>query len=185
MRNNGEQVLYIPPLWLHHITTVEDSVSVSVWSPYLASEKYEHAIEHAALPIKKSWPQEQQVAALRMLLESMVASLKLPDDTTLAGFVHWALLDNRYAHINAPRHDTTNTGDEFCWHREDEDVLLLDGEEMFAKGLRNTVGVFREILQVAGQSRRDIYLANFIELATSTIVGVERVPEFLRALVDC
>ena len=31
-------VLYIPPLWFHRVTTLqEDSMSLSVWSPYLAS----------------------------------------------------------------------------------------------------------------------------------------------------
>ena len=181
-------VLYIPPLWLHHVTTLNDSVSLSVWSPYLASEKYEDAIANAALPIKAHWPKQHQVAALRMLLESLVASLKLPGDVTLSGFVHWALLDNRYARLfsGGPVGGAGLSPDaEFCWNRQHEDELLLDGEEIFAAGLRKTVGVFRDIAKVAGPARRDIYLANFIELAVSTIVGVARVPMFLHALVHC
>lgn len=31
-------VLYIPPLWVHHVTALEASLSVSVWSPHVAIE---------------------------------------------------------------------------------------------------------------------------------------------------
>ncbi|EGD72890.1 hypothetical protein PTSG_04619 [Salpingoeca rosetta] len=32
------QVLYIPPLWFHHITSLEPSISLSVWTPHIAIE---------------------------------------------------------------------------------------------------------------------------------------------------
>ena len=31
-------VLYIPPLWFHHVTSLEPSVSLSVWTPHIAIE---------------------------------------------------------------------------------------------------------------------------------------------------
>jgi hypothetical protein len=31
-------VLYVPPLWFHHVTSLTPSLSVSVWSPNVAIE---------------------------------------------------------------------------------------------------------------------------------------------------
>eukprot|EP00041_Stephanoeca_diplocostata_P028359 m.802083 g.802083 ORF g.802083 m.802083 type:complete len:169 (-) comp23361_c1_seq39:448-954(-) len=115
------QVLYIPPLWFHQVTAVTDSVSVSVWSPYAASELYSSAIENAPLPIKASWPSTKRVGALRLLLESLVTSLELNNgDVTAAEFIHWALLENRFKHVGgsvggfAAPADAANTVDIAC-----------------------------------------------------------------------
>eukprot|EP00041_Stephanoeca_diplocostata_P028357 m.801696 g.801696 ORF g.801696 m.801696 type:complete len:202 (-) comp23361_c1_seq3:168-773(-) len=187
------QVLYIPPLWFHQVTAVTDSVSVSVWSPYAASELYSSAIENAPLPIKASWPSTKRVGALRLLLESLVTSLELNNgDVTAAEFIHWALLENRFKHVGgsvggfAAPADAANTVDiTYCWQREREDELLLEAEEFFTDGLRKVVGIFKEILTVAGTPRRDTYLANYLELAVYSVVGVANTKAFLTAMVEC
>lgn len=177
-------VLYIPPLWFHRVTTLdEDSISLSVWSPYLGSEKYADTVENASLPIRSKWAMNLKVAALRMLLESLVSSLKLPDEMNLAAFVHWTLVENRYLNVDPPA--TAKPHTEYCWERELEGDLLLDAEEMFMAGLKATVHRFRDIENVAGSARRDILLANYIELAANSVVGVANVKSFLVALTEC
>lgn len=61
----------------------------------MGSEKYADTVENASLPIRSKWAMNLKVAALRMLLESLVSSLKLPDEMNLAAFVHWTLVENR------------------------------------------------------------------------------------------
>ena len=62
---------------------------------------------------------------------------------------------------------------------------MLDAEEMFMAGLKATVHRFRDIENVAGSARRDILLANYIELAANSVVGVANVKTFLVALTEC
>ena len=59
---NAGDVLYIPPMWFHHVTTLEESVSLSVWSPFAGSELYAKVLAEAPLPIKGSWEDEMKVA---------------------------------------------------------------------------------------------------------------------------
>ena len=56
---------------------------------------------------------------------------------------------------------------------------------MFTKGLKDVVHRFRMIGTVAGAARRDIMLANYVEYAASSIIGVANVRPFLQALVEC
>ena len=45
--------------------------------------------------------------------------------------------------------------------------------------------LFREIAEVSGDDRRNILLANYIELAVNSIVGVASTAAYLTALVEC
>jgi len=45
--------------------------------------------------------------------------------------------------------------------------------------------MFREIAEVSGDDRRNILLANYIELAVSSVVGVASTAAYLTALVEC
>ena len=45
--------------------------------------------------------------------------------------------------------------------------------------------VFTELMNRGGEERRDIELANFIELSVATILGREHVKQFLYDLVHC
>ena len=49
-------------MWFHHVTTLEESVSLSVWSPFAGSELYAKVLAEAPLPIKGSWEDEMKVA---------------------------------------------------------------------------------------------------------------------------
>lgn len=182
-------VLYIPPMWFHHVTSLSESVSLSVWSPYEASEIYNKLLEEYPLPIKSSWEDEAKVAALRLLLDSIVQSLFPPpsdDDQAVhvSDFVKFTLLDSRYARIKVA---VPGAQDPFvyCWNREREDEIVLEYEEIFAKGLKPIVAQFREIAKIGGEARQMILLTNYIELSVFSVVGMKNTAAFLTSIVEC
>jgi hypothetical protein len=58
------------------------------------------------LPILTRWKRDEQVAALRIVLGSVLSGLK--HQLSLNEFVDWTLLQNRYKHI-PPFHDQTDS----------------------------------------------------------------------------
>jgi len=92
-------VLYIPPLWFHQVTSLSTSISISVWSHYQAATVWEKMIDESKLPIKAEWTPLERVAALRLFLESLTENLNMGEAGNIAAFVDFALLDSRYKHI--------------------------------------------------------------------------------------
>ena len=73
----------------------------------------------------------------------------------------------------------------YCWNRELEDELLLEAQEFITEGLHKIASAFARIEREGGPHRRDILLANYIELAVHSIVGATNTPSFLMALTQC
>ena len=48
-------ILFVPPLWFHHVTALTPSISVSVWSHYKASTRFESLLKQARLPLLRKW----------------------------------------------------------------------------------------------------------------------------------
>lgn len=63
-------VLYVPPLWFHHVQAITPSISVSVWSHANVTDLWTKA-SSVPLPIARQWPWEYKVAALRLYMESL------------------------------------------------------------------------------------------------------------------
>jgi hypothetical protein len=112
-----------------------------------------------------------------------IALISLLVPPHIAEFVRWTLVDNRYVHTTPP--PTSEPYEFYCWNRELEDELLLEAEAFFTAGLKKVIASFATIVRVAGQDRRDMYLANYIELAVHSIVGTKNTPSFLLALAQC
>ncbi|EDQ87336.1 uncharacterized protein MONBRDRAFT_33410 [Monosiga brevicollis MX1] len=172
-------VLYIPPLWIHHVTSLEASISVSVWTQNPAIETAAQAFEQLPLPIKRAWSRDQQLAALRLSLQSLIASLQL--DMTTAEFVDWTLLQNRYLHVGS----VTEPEGRFCEQPDLTSDLLLEEEELFRAHVRSLLRVFQNVRRLGGFDRMVIELANYFELATNSILAVEDVKQFFHDLVIC
>lgn len=127
-------VLYIPPLWFHHITTATTAATTSTSAATTASsitapENIEHhsssvhtpsvslsvwshylptqqlkELLENPLPLLNAWEEEKKWAALRLFLESLFDNLDL--GMNVASFLHWTLLENRYRHIATDERDT-------------------------------------------------------------------------------
>eukprot|EP00053_Salpingoeca_punica_P009790 m.88140 g.88140 ORF g.88140 m.88140 type:complete len:406 (-) comp15167_c0_seq1:63-1280(-) len=178
-------VLYLPPLWFHHVTAVgsEASVSISVWSPYLAAEIAVKIAEKVPLPIRKSWSSALAVAALRTYLESLVAAL---DELSMnvADFVSWTLLENRYKFVGGPVNYEAMPG-VYCWDEAQFNQLLVEAEELVRTQLTLAVDYFRGVLRLGGPDRLPLFLADYFEVTVNSVVGPTNVRQFLRDLVYC
>ena len=52
-----------------------------------------------ALPLRKSWSEREQVAAMRVVFGSLLA--QLGHQAKLGDFITWTLLENRYVHVGS------------------------------------------------------------------------------------
>lgn len=48
-------VLYLPPYWLHHVTALDLSISVNVWSDSEEQVIYNKQITKEPLPLDAEW----------------------------------------------------------------------------------------------------------------------------------
>eukprot|EP00040_Diaphanoeca_grandis_P002122 m.20604 g.20604 ORF g.20604 m.20604 type:complete len:588 (-) comp13004_c0_seq1:46-1809(-) len=178
-------VLYIPPLWLHHVTTIESSISMSVWTPFAGSDLYDKILKEQPLPIQLSWSHAWKVAALRMLIDSLVTSLDL-EDMDAAQFIDWTLMQNRYINISDEAEQSEKSL-KFCWNRETEDEVMFENEEELIEGLTSTLKMFQKLYNVSGINRGHIFLANYIELSVQAVVGTTNTRAFLHSMTtdDC
>lgn len=67
-------VLYLPPLWFHHVTALSISISVSVWTKFNETQ-FMHDTVRSPLPFKSSWPPEKTALAGRIFLEMILDKL--------------------------------------------------------------------------------------------------------------
>jgi len=176
-------VLFVPPLWFHHVIALEPSVSVSVWTHYRASALFAKATKEFPPPIRLTWSKAKQAAALRLWLESLTENLDMANGN-IASFVDWAILQTRYRHIGKDAAKRAANEPRFCLNEALEDEVLNQERQVFTSQLNELVGLFREMLEIGGMPRRDTWLANYMELSVHAVVG-EHVKYFLHDLVYC
>jgi len=86
-------VLYLPPMWFHHVTALEMSVSVSIWSrPQETLNMWE--VERLPLPISKEMTPDMKALAMRIYLDIILGDVLGGHDKAVA-FVE-ALLEERF-----------------------------------------------------------------------------------------
>eukprot|EP00055_Hartaetosiga_balthica_P017009 m.110704 g.110704 ORF g.110704 m.110704 type:complete len:615 (+) comp9227_c0_seq6:74-1918(+) len=183
---NPGEVLYIPPHWFHHVTSLEPSISFSVWTDYDVVVASSKLLEEVSLPIMKTWSETERCIALRIYFESVVESLDLGMNT--GEFVFWTLLDNRFKYLHADIdgiNDTIDNGP-YCDVTSTTTRMLNEyGDSLFKPYLRKVVGVFKTIKKVGGDDRLFIELANYLELSASSVVGPTHTKQFLHDLAYC
>lgn len=64
------EVLYLPPFWMHRVVAVNDSISVSTWTPSPEQAAKDEALA-APLPFDDGWGGRRTVAALRAFLRAV------------------------------------------------------------------------------------------------------------------
>ena len=170
-------------MWSHHVTSLDESVSLSVWSPFAAAEIAGKIVEEMPLPISKRWQYRERVAALRVLFGSIVARLNIT--MGLGEFISWTLLDSRYHAIGSVVDHQGQAFSEFCWDREIEDAVLEDSRELLAAYIRKVGELMDYCARLGGDERRDIELANYFELAANAIVGPAKVKQLLYDFAWC
>jgi len=177
-------VLYLPPLWFHHVSALSLSMSVSVWTKFPETQTMYQTVR-SVLPFQRDWPRSRMLFAGKIYLEMLIDML---DNKTGAAvqFVQ-QLLDTRYAHLinTVPNFLRSKSEVSFC----DIDLLpetrsdllrnfAIDFEVVIAKQVK----LFRQAHSLA---RRNIWLGNLVEQIALTLAGVEHVANFLRDFVAC
>jgi hypothetical protein len=184
----------MPPLWGHHVTTLEASVSLAVWSSCLETDAMNAALS-AALPFAADWSSEQVFAATLQLLQQLVLAVfqsncESPDllDDCMRESVQF-LRDLARFRYSAPVRQTLDDGDHNGLHsdaRVRPSVLkcnaLMTAEYRHAhkrphnKKLAATIASFVEtslvplFARVQESSRRKVWLGDYVEVALNNIV---------------
>eukprot|EP01129_Flabellula_baltica_P014309 TRINITY_DN6819_c0_g1_i1.p1 TRINITY_DN6819_c0_g1~~TRINITY_DN6819_c0_g1_i1.p1 ORF type:complete len:551 (+),score=101.05 TRINITY_DN6819_c0_g1_i1:37-1653(+) len=81
-------LLYLPPFWLHHVITLEDSISLTFWSQN--DLPAESAFLELPLPIESEWSEEKQITALSSFFKALI-KLNFENETKF-----WDLLHTQY-----------------------------------------------------------------------------------------
>jgi len=68
-------VLIVPPLWLHHVTTLSRSVSVNVWTDAPEYALAQHELYALPVPLETDWAVGERVTALVYYLRRMVSAV--------------------------------------------------------------------------------------------------------------
>jgi ribosomal protein L16 Arg81 hydroxylase len=67
-------VLYLPPMWFHHVTALTLSMSVSVWTSFEVTQNMYKTVR-TILPFKSSWSKDKIALSGRLYLEALIDSL--------------------------------------------------------------------------------------------------------------
>lgn len=169
-------VLYIPPLWIHHVSALTDSVSVSIWSLYDATETAAKVAETVVLPVARTWPAELKTAALRLYLTDLIAAVQ---SLSAKDFVRTEILETRYLHQPCVPDPI------YCNNGAAANAVKKQGAHLMQQQLQAAIAIFQRTRLEGTEARLPIYLSDYVEIATNSIVGPERVCSFLSALVSC
>lgn len=69
-------VLYLPPLWFHHVTALSTSMSVSVWTRFNETKTMYETVR-SVLPLKSSWNEKKLALAGKVFLTLLLNKIKV------------------------------------------------------------------------------------------------------------
>jgi len=158
--------LYLPPFWFHHVTALDLSISVNIWSDskeFLIMD----GILKSALPFEDYWSNQDKALTVKKYIMHLVEGVwgKARSPRILKD-----LLDVRYQQFMTVL--IPSIGFEFCGN---EGSVVLD-DDVLLKSVNNVKERFLEILN---DSVRSMMMGNFIEELANWAVGVNNVGMFL------
>eukprot|EP01095_Lingulamoeba_sp_RSL-Kostka_P015516 TRINITY_DN7165_c0_g1_i1.p1 TRINITY_DN7165_c0_g1~~TRINITY_DN7165_c0_g1_i1.p1 ORF type:complete len:493 (-),score=75.06 TRINITY_DN7165_c0_g1_i1:12-1490(-) len=71
---NEGQILYIPPLYLHHVESLENSISIAMWSLCYETDLMNKVIE-TGLPFHKSWSKQQTIFSTIIYINELITNV--------------------------------------------------------------------------------------------------------------
>jgi ribosomal protein L16 Arg81 hydroxylase len=87
-------VLYLPPYWLHHVTALDLSISVNVWSDSEEQVIYNKQITKEPLPLDAEWDTAKRIQLVRHFLYQLVDSVL--GENKAHEFLHETVYESRY-----------------------------------------------------------------------------------------
>ena len=193
-------VLYIPPLWFHHVTTITHSLGINVWSDWAPTQWYNELLGALSPALADGDDRDVQVQTLRTFLLLLLDDL---DVTTV--WVRDHLIESRYRHVVTLRGtdaDVCQEGDSargdrgeecsdesvnYCHHDEAFGRVAGDGYLLHVLGaaVAHRGTLLRRIRTEGGQDAFEIFLLNFLEHAAEGSLGARQVKAFFLDLCAC
>ncbi|PRP80005.1 hypothetical protein PROFUN_12292 [Planoprotostelium fungivorum] len=173
-------VLYLPPLWFHHVTALTTSMSVSIWSRYPEVQRM-WELEKLPLPFQSHWSPRRLALAGRIFLEILINNVIGEEDASAPAFVE-NLLEQRYKNLYG---DLLFDDKSFCIdHLSSEgdtvDSILNEEQDRFIMAVEERLSLFQQDVH-----RREIWLGNTAEQLALTVAGVEHTAKFLYDFASC
>jgi hypothetical protein len=191
-------VLYLPPLWFHHVSALTSSMSVSVWTRFPETQEMYKTVK-VSLPIRAAWSPETRLMAARIYLLALIA-VAMPESSTTAAsstatpspsatsfaFLE-RLVDQRYRPLaRTMGAQFLPESESFCdavlRAKADMRALEIHYQELVTHATQHA----QLFLRANSTDRRAIWLGNMCEQLSLTITGnVHLVSRFLIDLVEC
>ncbi|XP_065898446.1 tRNA wybutosine-synthesizing protein 5-like [Dysidea avara] len=172
-------MLTVPPFWLHHVETLEESVSVNVWSD---SPEYAtiNDIYSKPIPFEEEWGLHDRVFALRIYLGILLTSLTNDDPEIFLLQLtkqryEWLVLSGNI-HVNrivlSQLRMLCNSEDTDSYKHEDRDKLV----KKFKENVARIAPLFNELSK---HGTCELLIGNYIEHLVHTVLGIDYVFAYL------
>lgn len=173
-------VLYVPPLWLHHVIALDVSISVSVWSKSVDT-KAMWEVEKQPVPLKRVWSDEKKLLGARLYLEAVIDQIY--GEGSAKPFVK-SLLEERFKKLMSEVPSINPQDQSYCL-----DSLSVTDEsfqEEFAQGAKIILDeVVPRFLSVQSEAVRRTWLANLCEIVALSATDPAHIGVFLQDFVNC
>ena len=174
-------VLYLPPLWFHHVSALTISMSVSIWTPFSETREMWKTVK-TVLPFKSSWAAETRLLAARKYLENVLSEVL---EESPKQFVQ-RLVTQRFEQLlnEAPEFQMTNRS--FCVNDLVKKADVKAVESSHQELLSHAINHAKLFMKATNPKRREIWLGNMCEqLAMTVTEDVKAVPQFLTDFHKC
>jgi hypothetical protein len=201
-------LLYLPPLWFHHVTALTNSMSVSVWTRYQENQDM-YATISGALPFRRTWPKEKIYTAGRVVLRMLLNAFEVEEEdeeglrvdlySNYAKEIVKELIATRYQPLfdsvpgflkpnphfdkSAPKEKSISFCSKDLLPQKEEDFLTESEDGILIQSF-----IAKEhhlIRSVDNLARREIWLHNLIEHISLGASSEENVGNFLLDFTRC
>jgi len=174
-------VLYLPPMWFHHVTALTTSMSVSVWTSFEITQKMYQTVR-SILPFKSSWSKNKIALGGRIYLQILLDSLY--GEGISSNFIA-RLVENRFLNLFETASGVLSKDKSYCEKDllpETRDEILKESGKVFEQAIKKQLELFT---LVENGSVRDIWLENLCEQLALTVAGIKGAGAFLLDMARC
>jgi len=166
------EVLYLPPMWFHHVEALNASISANVWSE-TEDLKNVDKIFYLPVPFSESWNKKQTYDGTKIYITMIVENYFGPDSAP--GFIKGLLISRFFSmEPKAKTHFLKPHEEKFC-----STTIAEEGEYRieFKRGL---IGL-KQYLDPLTKEVKMVMIEDYIQDLVMFVAGLEKIPAFLEA----
>ncbi|XP_064405829.1 HSPB1-associated protein 1-like isoform X2 [Halichondria panicea] len=169
-------MLVVPPFWFHHVETLEESVSVNVWSD---APEYDliNQVYSLPIPFEDSWSTEEKVVATKIYISMILSHFEIQYIEFLQH-----LLEQRYEIlIRDERLRFNSSVSDQVVHTCTSDQKWNQHHTVYEPFLREGVDATVLLLQkISMRSILKVCIGNFIEHLIHRVLSLDNIFSFLK-----